>query len=73
MLQVYTAELNDTQLTWENKPPKALKQCRVLVIVEENTPPIASETDRYRLDDLTGKLTWQGDALQEQREQRDAW
>jgi len=79
MLHVYKAELNDSELIWEQKPPRPLKHQRVLVIVEDTLPApeqnIAQvhHPQRYFLSDLTGRLAWQGDALHEQRTQRDAW
>lgn len=84
MLHVYKAELNDSELTWEQKPPKPLKHQRVLVIVEDMTDaaenhiesfeqPKTYQPRSYQLVDLAGQLTWQGDALDEQRAQRDAW
>ncbi|MEW5973633.1 MAG: hypothetical protein AB1713_07745 [Pseudomonadota bacterium] len=75
MLHIYKAELNDSQLTWDDQPPRLMKHQRVLVIVED-LPPAREEmtpTPPYRLRDLAGRLAWKGDALKEQREQRDAW
>lgn len=79
MLHVYKAELNDSELTWEQKPPRPLKHQRVLVIVDD-TPLVPEEnaahndqSRSYQLSDLVGQLAWQGDALHEQRAQRDAW
>lgn len=79
MLHVYKAELNDSELTWEKKPPKPLKHQRVLVIVDD-TPLVPEEnatqndlSQSYQLSDLVGQFAWQGDALHEQRTQRDGW
>ena len=47
---------------------------RVLIVVEDSKPVTeASPGKRYQLADLAGRLQWQGDALQAQRVQRDAW
>jgi hypothetical protein len=46
----------------------------VLVVVEDAKPVAEASPDKhYQLADLVGRLQWQGDALQAQRVQRDAW
>lgn len=72
MLKSYSAEINGSQLIWIDKPPKNLKRQTVLVVIE-NTAPLAAASKPYDLTDLVGRLTWQGDAIAEQRGQRDAW
>jgi hypothetical protein len=72
MLKSYSAELSGSQLIWIDEPPKNLHRQPVLVVIE-NASPDAEPTKRYDLADLMGRLTWQGDAVAAQREQRDAW
>ena len=43
-----------------------------MVVVDESDAD-AANTPPYRLGDLLGRLTWRGDAVREQRTQRDAW
>lgn len=75
MPHIYKAELNDSHLTWDDPPPKPLKHQRVLVIVEDlpPRPKKPGPASAYFVRDLVGRLTWSGDALKEQRAQRDAW
>jgi hypothetical protein len=74
MLRSYSAELNGSKLVWLEKPPERLVRQRVLVVVEDSKPVAEASPDRhYQLADLAGRLQWQGDALQVQRMQRDAW
>ena len=74
MLQSYSAEINGSQLVWLDAPPSPLMHRRVLVVVEENPPAeLAMPAPRFNLSDLTGRLKWRGDALAEQRAQRDGW
>jgi hypothetical protein len=74
MLRSYSAELNGSQLVWLEKPPERLVRQRVLVVVEDSKPVAEASPDKhYQLADLAGRLQWQGDALQAQRVQRDAW
>jgi hypothetical protein len=74
MLRSYSAELNGSKLVWLEKPPERLVRQRVLVVVEDSKPVAEVSPDRhYQLGDLAGRLQWQGDALQVQRVQRDAW
>ena len=74
MLRSYSAELNGSQLVWLEKPPEQLAHQRVLVVVEDLKPAGEASPDRrYQLADLAGRLQSQGDAVQAQRVQRDAW
>ena len=74
MLRSYSAELNGSKLVWLEKPPERLVHQRVLVVVEDSKPVAETSVDKhYQLADLAGRLQWQGDALQVQRVQRDAW
>lgn len=74
MLRSYSAELNGSQLVSLEKPPERLVYQRVLVVVEDSKQVAESSSDKhYQLADLAGRLQWQGDALQAQRVQRDAW
>lgn len=73
MLKSYSAELNGSQLTWIDEPPKNLT-CQPVLVVIENAPPSQANADKpYDLADLVGRLTWNGDATAAQRRQRDAW
>ena len=72
MLKSYSAELSGSQLIWIDEPPKNLNRQPVLVVIE-NTSPEAGNNKSYDLTDLVGRLVWQGDAVTEQRKQRDAW
>ena len=83
MLQSYSAELQGNQLRWLGAaPPHFLPSQKVLVVMEFAAPatpapqvaPDANDAQpRYQLRDLVGRLQWAGDAVQAQREQRDAW
>lgn len=84
MLQSYSAELQGNQLRWLGAaPPHLLPPQKVLVVMEfaapvASAPLAAPDADavpkpRYQLRDLAGRLQWAGDAVQAQREQRDAW
>jgi len=74
MLRSYSAELDGSQLIWLEKPPEQSARQRVLVVVEDSKPVTeASPGKHYQLADLAGRLQWQGDAVQAQRMQRDAW
>ncbi len=73
MLRSYSAVLNGSQLVWLEKPPERLVCQRVLVVEDSKPVAEASSDKRYQLADLAGRLQWQGDALQIQRVQRDAW
>jgi hypothetical protein len=72
MLKSYSAELSGTQLVWIDEPPRNLLRQRVLVVIE-NTADQITESKSYDVNDLVGRLTWKGDAVATQREQRDAW
>lgn len=74
MLRSYSAELNGSRLIWLEKPPEQSVRQRVLVVVEDSKPVAEASPDKhYQLADLAGRLQWQGDAVQVQRMQRDAW
>ena len=74
MLRSYSAELNGSQLIWLEKPPEQSAHQRLLVVVEDSKPVAeVSPGKHYQLADLAGRLQWQGDAVQAQRVQRDAW
>ena len=72
MLKSYPAQLDGVTLRWLDRAPARAPVKPVMVVVDEadadttNTPP-------YQLGDLLGRLTWRGDAVREQRTQRDAW
>lgn len=72
MLKSYSAEINGSQLIWIDEPPKNLNRQPVLVVIE-NAPLPSADPKRYDFSDLTGRLTWRGDAVAAQRAQRDAW
>jgi hypothetical protein len=72
MLRSYSAEISGSELIWIDEPPKNLKRQPVLVVIE-NTELSTDMPKRYDFSDLTGRLTWRGDAVAAQREQRDAW
>ena len=71
MLKSYPARLDGAMLYWIDGAPATAPDQPVMVVVDESTTS-ASHT-RYRLRDLIGKLVWRGDAVREQRAQRDAW
>ena len=71
MLKSYPARLDGAMLHWIDGAPATAPDQPVMVVVDES-PASASHT-RYRLGDLIGKLVWRGDAVREQRAQRDAW
>ena len=74
MLHSYSAEIHGSQLTWLGTPPPPLHHQRVLVVVDADTKQVRNtERSTYKVRDLAGRLQWQGDALAEQRQQRDAW
>ena len=74
MLQSYSAELQGNQLRWLGAaPPHLLPSQKVLVVMEFAAPVAPAPKPRYQLRDLAGRLQWAGDAVQAQREQRDAW
>ena len=71
MLKSYPARLDGAMLHWIDGAPATAPDQPVMVVVDE-TAASASHT-RYHLRDLIGKLVWRGDAVREQRAQRDAW
>ena len=74
MLRSYNAELNGSQLRWlDDVPPYLAGHHRALVVVDDApTQPVVA-MKRYDFSDLVGRLKWRGDAVSEQRAQRDAW
>lgn len=80
MLRSYRAELSGNGLVWLETPPPAQGGRRVLVVLEEpanderavpsgSYPPVRPGG----FADLVGRLQWRGDAVQAQRDLRDAW
>ena len=72
MLKSYPAQLDGVTLRWLDRAPARTPLKPVMVVVDEpdgETPNAPS----YRLQDLVGRLIWRGDAISEQRAQRDAW
>lgn len=74
MLKSYPAQLDGVTLRWLDRAPAHAPVKPVMVVVDEpdgdaaNTP---SYPPSYQLGDLLGRLTWRGDAVREQRTQRD--
>jgi hypothetical protein len=50
-----------------------LPEGQVDLVVVINPVNVSNFVNRYDFSDLVGKLTWQGDALSEQRRLRDEW
>jgi len=75
MLRSYSAQLKGNQIVWLDQIPTCSPDSRILVVVETNESPLTppQESRRYDLSDLVGHLSWQGDAVATQRQQRDAW
>ena len=77
MLQSYSAQINGSQLVWLDVVPQLSAHQRVLVVVEEAPAETSNNTtpsrQNYSLSDLAGRLQWRGDAVGNQRAQRDAW
>jgi hypothetical protein len=84
MLKSYSAEISGSQVVWIDEPPQNLKRQPVLVVIENSaaqsaasansaTSGINPATKLYDLSDLVGQLAWRGDAVGQQRGQRDAW
>ena len=71
MLKSYPARLDGSTLRWLEGAPAPIPDQPVMVVVEESDAGVSQA--RYRLGDLIGKLTWRGNAVLEQRAQRDAW
>ena len=71
MLKSYPAQLDGVTLRWLDRAPARTPLKPVMVVDESDgeTPNAPS----YRLQDLVGRLIWRGDAISEQRAQRDAW
>lgn len=72
MLKSYPAQLDGVTLRWLDGAPARAPLKPVMVVVDESDGDTAT-TPTYRLSDLLGRLTWRGDAVREQRAQRDAW
>ena len=72
MLKSYPAQLDGVTLRWLDRAPAHTPARPVMVVVEESEGE-AANAPSYRLRDLLGRLTWRGDAVREQRTQRDAW
>ena len=72
MLKSYPAELDGVTLRWLDRAPARTPVKPVMVVVDEADSE-AANAPSYRLQDLVGRLTWRGDAVGEQRAQRDAW
>jgi|GEM_PF-3081576 len=71
MLKSYPAKLDGSTLRWLEGAPAPIPDQSVMVVVEESDA--GASQGRYCLGDLLGKLTWRGNAVLEQRAQRDAW
>lgn len=72
VLKSYPAQLDGVTLRWLDRAPARAPVKPVIVVVDE-TDGEAANAPSYRLGDLAGRLTWRGDAVGEQRTQRDAW
>ncbi len=72
MLKSYLAQLDGVTLRWLDRAPARAPAKPVMVVVDESDGDSVSAPS-YRLGDLLGRLTWRGDAVREQRTQRDAW
>jgi len=70
MLRSYQAELNGSELIWIDAPPPAGAHRRVVVVVDDADVQRAAG---YSFGDLAGRLQWRGNAVDQQRLQRDAW
>ncbi len=44
-----------------------------IIFMTDSTESIPLKKNKYKLDDLFGKLNWEGDAVKEQRRLRDEW
>lgn len=71
MLKSYPAQLDGVTLRWLDRAPARAPVKPVMVVVDESDGEAANAP--YRLHDLVGRLAWRGDAVGEQRAQRDAW
>ncbi len=70
MLKSYPAQLDGVTLRWLDRAPARAPAKPVMVVVDEPDGD-AANAPSYRLSDLLGRLTWRGDAVREQRTQRD--
>ena len=70
MLKSYPAQLDGVTLRWLDRAPARAPVKPVMVVVDESDGD-AANTPSYKLGDLLGRLTWRGDAVREQRTQRD--
>ena len=76
MLKSYPAHLDGVTLRWLDQAPARAPATAVMVVIDEvdgDSGTDAHVAPPYRLHDLLGRLTWCGDAVREQRTQRDAW
>lgn len=79
MLTQAQAHIVDNRVVWLQQPTAPLPpDARVLLVWESSPVPAALnekavENIGVDIRDLAGRLQWRGDALAEQREQRDAW
>jgi hypothetical protein len=72
MLQSIPAQLVGSQIIWL-APEPAIKPAQKVLVVWDDEPAEAQSPKGVNVDDLVGRLTWRGDAVAVQREQRDAW
>ncbi len=72
MLKGYPAQLDGVTLRWLDRAPALASAKPVMVVVEESEGE-AANSPSYLLRDLLGRLAWRGDAVSEQRTQRDTW
>ena len=72
MLKSYPAQLDGVTLRWLDRAPARAPVKPVVVVVDESDAD-TTNTPRYQLGDLLGRLAWRGDAVREQRTQRDDW
>lgn len=73
MLKSYPAQLDGATLRWLGRAPAPAPAKPVMVVMDEPESEAPNNTPVYRLADLAGRLSWRGDAVNVQREQRDAW
>lgn len=66
-MQLLTLKIKDNQYAL------FLQFLHTLSYVEVVKPSVPAAKPRYDFSDLSGKLEWQGDALEEQRRLRDEW
>ena len=70
MLKSYPAQLDGVTLRSLHRAPARAPDKPVMAVVDESDDD-AANAPSYRLSDLLGRLTWRGDAVREQRTQRD--